>query len=278
MFMSTLTRDFTRPFFIIGCVRSGTTMLRNILRQHPHLACPEETHWYRWGDPFGTAGFMTHCNNPLLKKHREIDGIDDAAFKKILAKATSRKDLTARYMARFVEVSKPTATRWFDKTPQNIYGAHLIASDFPNAKFVHMVRNPVEVVSSLRLGKVVKVPNLMAACAYWNEAAALMHELRRRQPDRVLELRYEDFTARPEEGIRQVLDFIGEPYEPEFFSDVVTSESTHKDEKLFSPAEIKAIERTCLKGRRLYGYTAKGQPYWKKRQATAKAQAPASES
>ena len=42
------------PFFVLGCVRSGTTMLRDALRMHPHLACPEETHFFRWGEPFGS--------------------------------------------------------------------------------------------------------------------------------------------------------------------------------------------------------------------------------
>ncbi len=265
MFMTTHTREFSPPFFIIGCVRSGTTMLRNILRNHPNLACPEETHLYRWGEPFGTPGFMTQCNNALLKKHRELDGIKDGEFKHILDQSISRGDLMARYMARFVEVRKPTATRWFDKTPQNVYGAHLIAEDFPEAKFIHIVRNPVEVVSSLRLGKVVKVPNLMAACAYWNEAATLIHALRRRSPNRVLEMRYEDFTAEPEQGIRQVLDFVGEPFDAAHFTNVITHESSHKDEGLFSPEEVKTIERTCLKGRRLYGYGANPLPYWKRK-------------
>src|SRR5688572_15305042 len=61
------------PFFVLGCVRSGTTMLRDALRMHPNLACPEETHFFRWGEPYGTEAMSRSLsNNAVLKKHREI--------------------------------------------------------------------------------------------------------------------------------------------------------------------------------------------------------------
>ena len=47
----------TAPFFLVGCVRSGTTLLRNLLRQHPNLESPEETHFFRWPHSFGTGDF-----------------------------------------------------------------------------------------------------------------------------------------------------------------------------------------------------------------------------
>ena len=73
------------PVFILGCVRSGTTMLRNILRMHPHLASPEETHFFRWPEPFGTDAFARIVSsNPVLKRHREIDGITEQEFRQLL--------------------------------------------------------------------------------------------------------------------------------------------------------------------------------------------------
>lgn len=243
------------PFFIIGCVRSGTTMLRDILRRHPNLASPEETHFYRWAEPFAAPGFMVAVNSPLLRKHREMDGVPEDSFQTILSNATSRGELTARYMAEFIRLTKPTATRWFDKTPQNVYGSSMIAHDFPDAKFVHIVRNPVEVVSSLRLGKIMKIPNLVAGSAYWNEAAVLIHSLKRRNPGRVLEIRYEDFVADPLKHLKTLLEFIGEPFDPSHFSGIAVRESSHADESLLTPAEITKVEALCMWGRTRYGYT-----------------------
>ena len=45
------------PFFILGCVRSGTTLLRDILRIHPRLESPEETHFFRWADPYASPRY-----------------------------------------------------------------------------------------------------------------------------------------------------------------------------------------------------------------------------
>ncbi len=40
------------PIFIVGCSRSGTSLLRNLLRAHPHLTFPGESHFipvfYKW--------------------------------------------------------------------------------------------------------------------------------------------------------------------------------------------------------------------------------------
>ena len=36
------------PLFLVGCVRSGTTLTRDLLRRVPGVICPEETHFLRW--------------------------------------------------------------------------------------------------------------------------------------------------------------------------------------------------------------------------------------
>jgi hypothetical protein len=247
------------PFFILGCVRSGTTMLRNILRLHPHLACPEETHFYRWSEPFRGAGYrQIATSNPVLKKHRKLDGISEEEFVQMLDRATSRGDLYRLYMARYMALNTPTATRWFDKTPQNVYGAPLIATDFPKARFVHIVRDPVSVVASLRIGKVMKVDDLVAGCSYWNEAVSQLAVLKRAYPMRVLEIRYESFTHDPEAGIRQVLDFLDEPYEPQWFEKVRTSEVRHDADGTLTPEEMEQVQRLCLPGRVRHGYVDEG--------------------
>src|SRR5262249_29267885 len=111
---SAASAQSSAPFFMLGCVRSGTTMLRDALRMHPRLACPEETHFFRWGEPFGTDAMMrTLSSNQVLKKHREMDGIAEDEFVQMLKQSSSRSELYARYMALFMQRKKPGATRWF---------------------------------------------------------------------------------------------------------------------------------------------------------------------
>jgi hypothetical protein len=243
------------PFFVIGCVRSGTTMLRDALRMHPHLASPEETHFFRWGEPYGTEAMSRALsNNPVLKKHRELDGISEAEFAELLKQCTSRAELYTRYMALFMQRKKPGAKRWFDKTPQNVYGALLAASSMQRSKFVHIVREPINVVASLRIGRIVKVENLTGACNYWNEAIQIVAGLKRAYPARVYELRYEDFVADAPGQLKLLLDFIGEPFDSKWFAALKTRESDHQEEGVLSPDEFAVVRRLCSAGRRRYGY------------------------
>ena len=249
------------PFFVLGCVRSGTTLLRDALRMHPHLVSPEETHFFRWGEPFGTEGLSrTLTGNPVLKKHRELDGITEDEFRAMLAKATSRADLYQRYMSLFMQRRKPQATRWFDKTPQNVYGAMLAAASMPRARFVHIVRNPINVVASLRIGRIIKVDNLVGAVNYWNEAVGIIRGLRRAYPGRVYELRYEDFVSAQMQQTQRLLKFLGEPFDPADFASLKTRMVDHAEEGVLSDSEMDRVRELCRTGMRRYGYLEGAEP------------------
>jgi sulfotransferase family protein len=245
----------TKPFFIIGCVRSGTTLLRDVLRKHPNLASPEETHFFRWSEPFGTnMGLKPLLSNPVLKKHRELDGITEAEFRNMLNASASRAELCAAYMRRYIRIKKPEATRWFDKTPQNVYGAAMIATEFPGSKFLHIVRNPLDVVSSLRIGKIVKVENLVGACNYWNESAEILHVLKRAFPKRVYEVKYEDFTRDLLQEVKKIAAFVGEEFKDEYLKGINTKPKQHEHTALFSPEEMSVIAKLCGRWAKHYGY------------------------
>jgi hypothetical protein len=251
--MSTETRP--APFFIIGCVRSGTTMLRDVLRCHENLACPEETHFFRWGDPFGTDALnRTLASNAVLKRHRELDGVTEEEFRTMLSECNSRSDLYHRYMRLYISKNKPAATRWFDKTPQNIYGALLIATTMPKAKFIHIVRDPRNVAASLRLGKVVKVESIVGAANYWHESVQIIKGLKRAFPERVHELRYEDFVADPLIHIESILKFLGEPFQATTFANLGIKSSDHAEESLLSQGELSRLETICQLGMKRYRY------------------------
>lgn len=182
-----------------------------------------------------------------------MDGIEEHEFKKMVENSISRMDLYKRYMKLFMSRRKPEATRWFDKTPQNVYGAPIAAAT-PGVKFVHIVRNPVEVVASLRIGKVMEVREIIGACNYWNEAADILLTMKRAYPARVFEIRYEDFVAQPLQGISKILDFLNEPFDPSHYASVNTREVTHREESVLLREEVARVEQLCRAGRIRYGY------------------------
>ena len=243
------------PFFIIGSVRSGTTFLRNVLRQHPNLVCPEETHFFRWSDAFGTPVSLTVLQNNLtLKKHRGLDNVTEEQFKEILQKSTSRADLQRRYMGLYMKQNQLHDKRWFDKTPQNVYGSTIIANDFPGAKFIHIVRNPLNVVSSLRIGHVVKIESIVGACNVWNEAITVLNTLKKAYPKRVYEVKYEDFTTNFSPELEKLLNFVDEDFNSEYFSNIMTTTKEHEHENLFNQQELETIKRLCKQWINHYGY------------------------
>jgi hypothetical protein len=243
------------PFFIVGCVRSGTTILRDILRADEGLVCPEETHYYRWGDPFGTNPFINSVSkNAVIRKHRSIDGIDDAAFAEILGNADSRKSLLLGYMNAFKERKQSAKARWFDKTPQNIYGLALLVHDFPEASFIHIVRNPLNVSASLLEGKVMAAPSVVAAANYWNEAVSIFNTLRPLIKERCFEIRYEDLTLRPVEEAGKLADFLGIAAAP--LTGKLKSVHPERDRyrEVLKPPDAQIIADTCGKWAEHYGY------------------------
>lgn len=243
------------PFFILGCVRSGTTMLRDVLRLHPNLDSPEETHFFRPSEPFGTPGYNRWVTqNTTLAKHRAMDGITEEEFAEILAAARSRGGLYRQYMKLFLSRRPPGPTRWFDKTPQNVYGAAMIAREFPQAAFVHIVRNPWDVISSLRIGRVVKVEDVVGACNYWREAVEIIETLKRAYPRRVHELKYEDLMAAPERELQSLLAFLGEHYDASWFAQYKFGHKKHDAQQLFTEEERRIVPELCGPMMEYFGY------------------------
>lgn len=251
------------PFFILGCVRSGTTLLRDVLRSSERLECPEETHYYRWGQPFGSNAYRTEVTKRrVLKRHRRMDKVDEAVFDEIVATASSRRDFQDRYMAAFLAGAGNEEGRWFDKSPQNIYGLSLLAHDYPAAQFVHIVRNPLNVVASLMVGKVIGAPSVVAAANYWQEAVGIFNTMRPAIKTRSYELKYETFTSDPKIESKRLMKFLGENTRSLTYSFSKIHAEQDQYLSVLSDEDIAVVRDICGKWAEHYGYdlTVKGKP------------------
>jgi len=243
------------PFFILGCVRSGTTMLRDLLRSVPGLCCPEETHFYRWAQPYGTRQFeQNYRKNAVLAHHREIDGVTEDEMGALLDTARTRREFTDQYMALFREKQGLSAdTRWFDKTPQNVYCVSLLAVDYPDSRFVHITRDPRNVVASLAVGKVMKVDSVVGAANYWREAEILAAEFERANPLRMLTVSYRDLTNDPVTVVRRICRFVDIELVPaEELGKVRHERNAYVD--VLDPDALALVEEICGPVARELGY------------------------
>ncbi|MDV6320551.1 sulfotransferase [Chromohalobacter sp. HP20-39] len=185
-----------KPFFILGAPRSGTTMLRDIFKQIEDYYSPEETHFFRWSAPYRGFEFGRYYqNNPVLKKHRQIDGISDERFFELYESCNTKAEFTDAYCTEVAK--KKGAVSWFEKTPQNVYGLPMIIDQFPEAKVVHLVRHPLSVAKSLMAGKVMKPQSFVGALNYWREAVATVNVLKPVMGNQLIEIRYEDIQSDP---------------------------------------------------------------------------------
>lgn len=245
------------PFFVLGCVRSGTTLLRDILRIHPRLESPEETHFFRWSDPYASPRYeKNYIGTKLFKQHREIDGISDWHFHSSRSLARNRKELSDFYGQSYLEARNNVDGRWFDKTPQNVYGILLLGYMYPTARFLHIYRNPLNVVSSLKEGRVMAKHEVKGGINYWLESMIMINEYKKMPGgnERFLEIRYEDLVANPKDHVTKILNFVNEDPALFDFSKVSTHKEKDKYKKNLTETEINYVKQLCEPFYTQYGY------------------------
>jgi len=252
------------PFFILGSPRSGTTMLRNLLRQNPDLLAPEETFFFRSNASFASTDYQGfYQRNPVVRKHRALDGIGEEEFAEIMAGSATRRELSDGYMRRFAELRGKPQARWFDKTPQNVYGLPLIAALYPEATIVHIHRHPIEVAASARAGRALGKHTLTGALNVWLEPMLIFEQCRPILGDRLIEFSIDELKRSPEvttEWLAGMLDL--EPFD-------YTLDHLDRDlgsrvvDEVLSPDDIAFIESRCAPFMLRYGY----RPYPTRRRA-----------
>lgn len=177
------------PVFVVGPMRSGTTLLRLMLDAHPDLAIPEET------------GFMAGGSAVL-----RIPGwqYGDVWYERVgWQRHELVGELRAFYQALFGRYAATQgANRWGDKTPLHVFHLEALAEVFPDARFIGIVRHPAAVVSSM-VTKWRREPG--AAASYWQRASTeLVRAGRLLGDERFVLIRYEDLVFDPERVMRDV--------------------------------------------------------------------------
>lgn len=204
--------------FIVGMPRSGTTLLRLMLDAHPDLAIPPETGFIRTVvRTCGTRRTTADCFlTTLVSDRRWADHhVDADVLRQRLAGlrpfrlSDGLRLFYELYAARF---NKP---RWGDKTPVYLDFMHLIQDLFPEARFVHLIRDGRDVtVSSLSIENAWFGPkSVSGAAGQWSRRIARA----RRQVQHLryyLEIRYEDLVLQTEPTLRTICRFIDLPWEP----------------------------------------------------------------
>jgi hypothetical protein len=184
------------PIFIIGAMGSGTTLLRLMLDSHEHIAIPHETGFMRAYKamqfiPFKWTGYGWAYRLGWSKEEFDVE----------------LRRFFDRIFMRYVE--QHGKQRWGEKTPLHAWHIDAIARVFPEAVFVGIVRHPGASTASNMTRFHHPVHKM---CIHYNRYNKEIARQAARFPDRFVVLRYEELLLQTEPVMRELLDWLGEPW------------------------------------------------------------------
>jgi tetratricopeptide (TPR) repeat protein len=213
--------DSAKPVFVVGMMRSGTSLVEQIIASHPNA--------------FG-AGELEYWPQTTLK-HEQV-------LRRELPDPVLAKKLADGYLKVLAQHS-PDAERIVDKAPVNSDHLGIIHSVFPQARFIYMRRDPVDTCMSCYFQGFANAANFTMDLAdlahYYREHRRLVDHWRSALPDgTLLEVPYAELVADQEAWSRRIMDFIGLEWDPrvlEFHKTerpVVTASSWQVRQRVYS--------------------------------------------
>jgi hypothetical protein len=214
--------------FLVGCPRSGTTLLQSLLAAHPEVISFPESHlfqslWmHRWSRLLGLAypkgrqqlnWFLQEINQPQFINNLPKNARFMHQYGKVLQEA-----LDSATLAQGKQI-------WLEKSPEHVRYIRYIEAAIPDAKFIHLIRNGSDVVASLydvthkhRQPEVWGEPWELEKCIRHWVRSVEFSSLHLNKPNHIL-VRYEALVENPEVILRELCDFIGTPFYPSMLKD-----------------------------------------------------------
>jgi hypothetical protein len=196
-------------FFIVGCPRSGTTMVQQALNRHSRIVIPPETKFFfsfLGQSRRSQARHIDRLNNDLginlPVPERRVAGVDEGRrFYQTMAR---------QYVER---LGKRKVSCFGEKTPEHTGRLPLIRQLFPKAKIIVLCRDGRDVAASL-----ARVPWMSSDVSVnflvWLYYFQVIQQEREQAGSNLLFARYEDIVAQPERELRRMVHFLELPYEP----------------------------------------------------------------
>ena len=190
------------PVFIVGMHRSGTTLLEQLLDGHSDVR--------GLGELYDFTSAMRHATD-----HHCAGVIDPEIVER--GSAVDFGAVGERYLQGIAW--RLSGERHFtDKLPSNFLNAGFICEALPQAKILHMVRDPMETCFS-NLRELFSDANpysydQLELADFHVHYRTLMAHWHARYPGRILDVDYAQLTREPEQAMRRVCDFVGIPFEP----------------------------------------------------------------
>ena len=215
----------SRPIFVVGAPRTGTTLVRDILNRHPHIHLFDEVHFFeriwderaRWGDlsKEESRRAAIHRLRGIVQefgsdKEVAVQLTPEAFEERMMQEGGGYSGLLAALLKTGAELKG--ASSWGDSSPQDVLYLPKIFEWFPDARVVALVRDPRDFLSSYKNYHRRGVPTyrerynpLMNSILWRTSMTAVLEAGSEPWAAAVLRLRYEDLVGDPQAYVREAV-------------------------------------------------------------------------
>lgn len=188
------------PIFIGGEGRSGTTLMRAMLNNHPNIFSGPETHFFIDED------FIKYRDKLIEKYAYRIREYNEDAVSEV---NEMYRGMINNFFSKYMK--KNNKKRWAEKTPYNIKHIDFLLEVFEgNIKFIHMIRDGRDVAASL-LTMPWGPPTIEGAAESWN--SIIENSRKHLEKKYFIEVKYEDLINNEVKVLKRVCKFLKEDYD-----------------------------------------------------------------
>jgi hypothetical protein len=215
-----MQNEVNKPIFVVGSPRSGTSILTWCLGQHPNIFPVPESNWM---GQFAINVGIGYEVGSARGERSLLSGMDIGREEFFANFGRSINDLILSHrldLERKRKMTRPPTEpkmRWVDGTPEYSLHIYALRKLFPEAVFIHLLRDVCDVVRSMlnfhRVAGTHLVQNEEQAYKYWLRMVKACVQAERAYGSEVVRrLSYAALIDNPEGAIRSLLEFVGEPY------------------------------------------------------------------
>jgi len=190
-------RNTYSPIFIVGLPRSGSTLLESVLKSSKENIL--------------SVGECNVINGSILEQIGPkiyIKNFNSENFKFEINREVLNRSVLNRYLQ--LNLNEKENKVFIDKSLENFFNIQIIFNIFPNAKFIHTFRNPVDSVISIfqsMLAELAWTHSIEDILNYMDYYYKAVNYFKKKYPRNFIDLDLEKFSIEPEKSTKDIYKF-----------------------------------------------------------------------